>query len=456
MSLASVGASRPANPESERGRIRVVLAGRTVLDQALRRDARVELARAHTALGAVGELSVPADGAASSAVVITDSAEPAHDAPRLIAALRAVDPKVTVVRLRGGAAGAPASPAYDAVVNESAGAEALVAALAPVAARAEAPAMTPATPPGAAAPLMPTPVVRAGFVPGTPMGASVDDAGDAAMVQALLGGRDLLPVAMGLLRLRTGDPALVYHAGSQPLPAAGAAVVQHRGHVFGTLISAALGEAARSAHAAWLAGWLALAHQQEQLRVAALTDELTGAWNRRYFDRFMETALPQALAARQPLTLLIFDIDNFKQYNDQFGHPAGDEILKHTVALLKSVIRTHDKVCRVGGDEFAVIFYSPDGPRDPASKPPGEVYTIVRRFQQQVSSSRFPKLGKDAPGRLSVSGGLATFPWDGRTAAELLQHADQLALQSKRHGKGQLILGPDEQDRGPATGAPGA
>src|SRR5439155_22348133 len=138
---------------------------------------------------------------------------------------------------------------------------------------------------------------------------------------------------------------------------------------------------------------------------------------------------------RRPVTVMVFDIDNFKTYNDQFGHNAGDDILRETVRLLNSVIRQGDRVCRIGGDEFAVIFADPEAPRTPGSHHAETVDVIARRFQDQICTMRYPKLGQEAPGNLSISAGLATYPWDGSDPEALLQHADQLALESKRKGK---------------------
>jgi diguanylate cyclase (GGDEF)-like protein len=142
---------------------------------------------------------------------------------------------------------------------------------------------------------------------------------------------------------------------------------------------------------------------------------------------------------------MVFDIDDFKKYNDQFGHGAGDDILRESVRLLNSVIRQGDRVCRIGGDEFAVIFADSEAPRHPGSHHPETVDVIARRFQAQICTMRFPKLGVEAPGNLSISGGLATYPWDGTDPETLLQHADKLALESKRKGKNAVTLGPGAQ-----------
>ncbi|HVU65348.1 MAG TPA: GGDEF domain-containing protein, partial [Phycisphaerales bacterium] len=234
-------------------------------------------------------------------------------------------------------------------------------------------------------------------------------------------------------------------AGEGPAPTEGGAAVRvvHGGRMLGWLSARGVDPGRLEAEAGPLAGWLMLAAQQDQLRRAAFTDELTGAFNRRYFNRFLAAAMDAARARRHTVTLLVFDIDNFKSYNDRYSHAAGDEILSETVRLLESVIRPSDRVCRVGGDEFAVIFHDPEGPRNPAAtQAPQTVAQIAARFQKQICEHRFPKLMTEASGTLTISGGMATFPWDANTPEELLARADELALQSKKLGKNAITFGP--------------
>jgi diguanylate cyclase (GGDEF)-like protein len=219
-------------------------------------------------------------------------------------------------------------------------------------------------------------------------------------------------------------------------------VVSWESETYGLLRASAAKAAVLAPHARWLACWLRLRDQHGQLHEAAFTDPLTGAWNRRYFDRFLSGVLERARAERWFVSVLLFDIDNFKQFNDLYGHDAGDEILVQTTALLRSVIRPSDRVCRIGGDEFVVVFHDPEGPRESGSRHPGSVFEIAARFQKQIASHRFPKLSQTTPGTLTVSGGLATFPWDGQTPDELLVRADRLALESKRAGKNAILYGP--------------
>jgi len=213
---------------------------------------------------------------------------------------------------------------------------------------------------------------------------------------------------------------------------------------YGTLVADAPREEIEP-WAQWLGHWLALDTSYRRFRTQSLTDDLTGAWNRRYFETFLDGCLARAAERRRPVSVMVLDIDDFKHYNDAFGHSAGDEILRETVRLLSSVIRKGDRVCRIGGDEFAVVFADLEGPREPGSEHPHSVEQITQRFQNEICQMRFPKLGIEAPATLSVSAGLATYPWDGHDAASLLEHADQLALESKRRGKNAITMGPGAQ-----------
>lgn len=419
---------------------RVILVGRTGLDRSLRADRRVELIRAADTLDAIGELSDPIDAESPRASVVVVSAEAGPEGPEraaFVGALRAIDPHVAVLLA---SAGGDASE-YDALIDPSSTGEDLARIVSSlgVGQNGVAP-QADACPAGGGA------TVRA-------MGRTIageDDDADAGPLRAALAGHDPVGEAVrgAAARLGRDDLELVRGAAapaglSVPLRA-GQAVLGHllvRGAGEGERGDAALlGALEREAEG--IALWWRLHEQQRQLRVAAFTDPMTGAWNRRYFDRYLEAAIEQVRTARLPLTVMVFDIDNFKAYNDQFGHAAGDEILIETVRLLRSVIRPSDRVCRIGGDEFAVVFYEPTGPRTAASRPPESVYKLAKRFQRQICEHRFPKLGAEAEGTLTISGGLATYPWDGTDGPALLARADELALQSKRQGKNVITLGP--------------
>lgn len=412
----------------------VVLVGRTDLDSALRHDPGVQLARVRTPIDAVGEFAemVDPENPCPSAVVVGPGMLAAGEAADFAHAMRTIDPEV---RLIGMGPQDGAAEAYDATLPARADAASLRRLLmldsdstAGGQAR-EYPAMHP---PHSDAPSRGLPFPAADST--------------AAAVNAMLAGRDPIAAAVADLIARTGGQAAFVTGEIAPANAPSAARVTHNGKTLGWLCTSGIEARTVEAEAARLGGWVVLAAQHDQLRRAAFTDELTGAFNRRYFNRFLAAAMDQARERRHTVTLLVFDIDNFKMYNDKYSHAAGDEILRQAVALLTSVIRPSDRVCRVGGDEFAVIFHDPEGPRNPdAPQKPQSIAQIAARFQKQICEHRFPKLMSEAPGTLTISGGMATFPWDGATPEELLDRADNLALQSKRQGKNAIMFGPGAQ-----------
>ncbi len=277
--------------------------------------------------------------------------------------------------------------------------------------------------------------------------------GDTDLVEAILndaqGAQDL---AMELMRQQAGWSDLALGVDRPEGEGVAAVEVRFGERSFGVLSSSEARAPQLRPWAEWLGRWLALDRGYRDYRRLAFQDDLTGAWNRRFYGVFMKRTLREAARSRRAVTVLVFDIDDFKRYNDEFGHEAGDEILRETVRLLNSVIRAGDRVCRMGGDEFAVVF-APQGPREVGSNPPEAVEKIATRFQDQICKMKFPKLGLDAPGTLSVSGGLATYPWDGTDAESLLRHADRLALQSKKKGKNVITLGRGAGQWGPPAQA---
>ena len=185
------------------------------------------------------------------------------------------------------------------------------------------------------------------------------------------------------------------------------------------------------------------AEQTELLRRLAITDHLTGAFNRRYFYKLTDWILRRAERRALRATLLLYDIDDFKRYNDTYGHAAGDEILRDAASLMKRVTRTHDVVARIGGDEFAVLFWDSEPPRVPNSRPIDTAFALTNRFVAALRRHEFRSLGPEARGVLTISGGLASFPKDGRTCRELLRRADQALMEAKDSGKNAIhLVGP--------------
>jgi diguanylate cyclase (GGDEF)-like protein len=216
-------------------------------------------------------------------------------------------------------------------------------------------------------------------------------------------------------------------------------------------------------HHARLAGHVLEAVQRnERWRTLACTEELSGLPNRRFYLERLEDILRQAAEHPFHVSVLLFDIDDFKSYNDRFGHGAGDQIIRVIGSLFRAHCRDQDVVARYGGDEFAVIFWDPQGPRVAGSRHPDCALDILTRFQEALRTQRLDGLdaltnrcvesGADPHehGSLTISGGLATYPWDGASVQELLQHADEALLAAKRAGKSRIYLIGDDLPR-PAT-----
>ena len=167
-----------------------------------------------------------------------------------------------------------------------------------------------------------------------------------------------------------------------------------------------------------------LALTNRRLQLAALTDPLTGLANRRAGLNALSQACSAAARREQPLTLISFDIDHFKQINDQLGHAAGDAVLQALALALRTTSRKEDSVCRWGGEEFLVI--SPAVTLADGIK-------AAERLRQLVAGLRIEVAGKPVP--VQVSLGVAT--WDPAFASqdELLSQVDQALYGAKEHGR---------------------
>ncbi len=181
-------------------------------------------------------------------------------------------------------------------------------------------------------------------------------------------------------------------------------------------------------------------------RKEALTDELSGLHNRRYALRLLTDLLEKARRDRFRVTVLLFDIDDFKGYNDAYGHAAGDEIIRCIGKMFQSHCRDHDIVTRYGGDEFCVIFWDADQPRVAGSNHPLDALSVLERFKQDLLGWQCESLVDHAPGSITISGGLASFPWDASTAEELIAQADEALLRAKGAGKNRVLVFGEHTD----------
>jgi diguanylate cyclase (GGDEF)-like protein len=186
-----------------------------------------------------------------------------------------------------------------------------------------------------------------------------------------------------------------------------------------------------------------------QLERLATEDDLTGLKNRKYVWEFARQVITRASTVGGQVTLLVFDIDNLKHYNDLYGHLAGDSILRQAAVLVRRCCRTHDVVGRIGGDEFAVVFWDDpkrektlngDERRSAQAGHPSEAICIAKRFVSELKKAELKLLGPEGKGVLAISGGLSSYPRDGATIGELFEQADRALLDAKRGGKSRIYL----------------
>lgn len=176
---------------------------------------------------------------------------------------------------------------------------------------------------------------------------------------------------------------------------------------------------------------MAMANLQlrETLRVQSLRDPLTGLFNRRYLEENLQRELLRCERRGLPLSLLMIDVDHFKQFNDQHGHAAGDAVLAHVGRTLQSLIRNEDLACRYGGEEFTVVL------------PETDAAVAIQRAEAMraaISSSTVLHLRKTL-GPVTASIGVAAFPSDGATPEVLFEIADASLYRAKAEGRDRVV-----------------
>jgi len=161
----------------------------------------------------------------------------------------------------------------------------------------------------------------------------------------------------------------------------------------------------------------------------AITDALTELYNRRYFFEKAREAAHKAIKHHSPISIFIFDIDHFKKYNDMHGHPEGDYLLKELSRILKENSREGDVTARYGGEEFIVLM--PDTDKEGA-------VVYGEKIRKVIESYPFRHREKQPLGYLSVSGGVASFPFDGSSIEAVIRCADEALYESKRSGRNMI------------------
>ncbi|MGM0441335.1 MAG: GGDEF domain-containing protein [Elusimicrobiota bacterium] len=160
----------------------------------------------------------------------------------------------------------------------------------------------------------------------------------------------------------------------------------------------------------------------------AITDDLTQAYNRRYFMPRLQTEFGIARRAGDNLSLVILDIDDFKKINDTYGHPAGDNVLAEISGAIKKHLRKSDLLIRYGGEEFVILL--PRTTKDKAVKTAERIRNVVEDIPFYWEGDSF---------NITVSLGVATFPEDADKSKDLLNIADKRLLEAKETGKNKTI-----------------
>ncbi len=171
-------------------------------------------------------------------------------------------------------------------------------------------------------------------------------------------------------------------------------------------------------------------HYESALKTATF-DWLTGLYNHGYFKKFLELEIKRSLRHPYPISLIILDVDDFKEHNDRLGHSAGDSILHRVGEAVRSNIREIDLAARYGGDEFAVVL--------PYSDCEGTL-SVAQRIQQAIQGLEISRAAGQGPNTLSVSMGIAVYPEDATTAEDIVKKADQMLYQAKKNGKNQFCI----------------
>jgi diguanylate cyclase (GGDEF)-like protein len=176
----------------------------------------------------------------------------------------------------------------------------------------------------------------------------------------------------------------------------------------------------------------ALTRLHDRVAAQAVTDPLTGLWNRRHMGETLEREVDRAVRFGHPISLIILDVDDFKKINDQQGHLQGDIVLEHVADAVGEAIRTIDVASRYGGDELALILLETG--RDGAT-------VLAERLRERVSNADIPLREGGSMG-VTLSVGVATIPDSAGDLESLVDAADRALLRAKRAGKNQIRTAP--------------
>ncbi len=184
------------------------------------------------------------------------------------------------------------------------------------------------------------------------------------------------------------------------------------------------------------------AHIRASLERQAQTDPLTGLWNHRAFHERLRQELVDASTNQSTVALVMLDLDDFKRVNDVYSHATGDHVLSEVAGVLLAAVRTSDCVCRIGGEEFAIIA--------PTSSL-ADAFRLTERVQEQIAFAEFGPVGP-----VSLSVGIASVPEHAANPRELVACAEVAMMTAKARGKGQIVVFQEGGRERPAATADSA
>ena len=173
---------------------------------------------------------------------------------------------------------------------------------------------------------------------------------------------------------------------------------------------------------------IANARLYTKTRQLSVTDELTGLYNRRFFTQSLHVEWKRAVRFKRPLSLIMIDIDNFKSYNDSFGHPQGDFALKEIARCMRDNLREVDLIAKFGGDEFIILL--PDTDKHGAKAAAEKLRSLVEKLGLITKNNK----------QITISAGIANYPSDVENVDEMVDHADIALYKAKQKGRNSIEL----------------
>ena len=173
-----------------------------------------------------------------------------------------------------------------------------------------------------------------------------------------------------------------------------------------------------------------LQKKNEVLKTLAITDELTGLYNRHFIDQWIEKEMASTDRYQKPLSMIIIDLDHFKRVNDKWGHPVGDKVLKFTADIIRSNLRKSDVLARMGGEEFAIFL-----PQCPTKN----AIIVAEKLRKLMENADFPIVGK-----VTASFGVSE-RWQGESFNSWYKRADEALYCAKEGGRNRVISSNDQE-----------